>query len=210
MRVNEIFLSIQGEGLTAGFPTVFVRFSGCNLRCSYCDTKYAYDTGEDMSYTDIVAKIARLYYKRVCLTGGEPLMQKDLEKLIDLLGDYMVTIETNGSINLRDKELTNPLHSYVMDMKTPSSGCSQRMIFDNFAFLRKRDEIKFVIGDRNDYLWAKDVISKFYKKGTITLSPVYGKIDYSKIVEWILADKLDLRFQTQLHKVIWGPDKTGV
>lgn len=137
-------------------------------------------------------------------------MQKDLRELLALLEDYIVTIETNGSLDLKSMKLDNPKHSFVMDMKVPSSGCSDKMLFGNFDELRERDEIKFVIGDKNDYDWSKDVISRFYKKGIITFSPVYGKIDYSEIVRWILEDRLDVRFQVQLHKVIWGPNKTGV
>lgn len=210
MKVNEIFLSIQGESLSTGFPTIFVRFSGCNLRCSFCDTTYAYDSGMEMTHYNIYEEIKKLHYKRVCLTGGEPLMQKGLRELLALLEDYIVTIETNGSLDLKSMKLDNPKHSFVMDMKVPSSGCSDKMLFGNFDELRERDEIKFVIGDKNDYDWSKDVISRFYKKGIITFSPVYGKIDYSEIVRWILEDRLDVRFQVQLHKVIWGPNKTGV
>ena len=210
MKVNEIFLSIQGESLSAGFPTVFVRFTGCNLRCIYCDTRYAYKEGEDMTPSEVFEEIKKLHYKRVCLTGGEPLLQKELGQLLEFLDDYIVTIETNGSVSLKSVELKNPKHSYVMDMKVPSSGCSDQMLFENFDLLRDNDEIKFVIGSRVDYDWAKNIISKYHKKGTVTFSPVYGKIDYSGIVKWILEDKLDARFQVQLHKVIWGPDKTGV
>ncbi|HOM03614.1 MAG TPA: radical SAM protein [Acetivibrio sp.] len=210
MKVNEIFLSVQGESLSAGFPTVFVRFTGCNLRCSYCDTRYAYDEGKEMTPAEIFEEIKKLHYKRVCLTGGEPLLQEELGQLLTLLDDYIVTIETNGSVNLGRVMLKNPRHSYVMDMKVPSSGCSDEMLFENFDLLRDCDEIKFVIGTRADYEWAKTVISKYHRKGTVTFSPVYGKIDYSGIVQWILEDKLEARFQVQLHKVIWGPDKTGV
>ncbi|GAE89640.1 7-carboxy-7-deazaguanine synthase QueE [Acetivibrio straminisolvens] len=179
MKVNEIFLSIQGESMSAGFPTVFVRFTGCNLRCSYCDTKYAYNGGEDMTPSEIFEEIKKLHYKRVCLTGGEPLLQKELGELLVLLDDYTVTIETNGSVGLGSVVLKNPRHSYVMDMKVPSSGCSGQMLFENFDLLKEQDEIKFVVGDRTDYEWAKSIISKYHKKGTVTFSPVYGKIDYS-------------------------------
>lgn len=210
MKVNEIFLSIQGESMSAGFPTIFVRFAGCNLRCSYCDTTYAYEEGKDMTSYEIYEEIKKLHYKRICFTGGEPLLQKEIGELIALLNDYIVTIETNGSVDLGDIDLKNPKHSYVMDMKTPSSGCSNQMLFENFHLLRESDEIKFVIGDRIDYEWAKSTISKYHKKGTVTFSPIYEKIDYSRMVGWILEDRIDVRFQIQLHKVIWGPYKTGV
>ncbi|MDP4094465.1 MAG: radical SAM protein [Bacillota bacterium] len=209
MKVNEIFLSIQGESLSAGYPTVFVRFSGCNLRCSFCDTQYAYDEGTVMSPLKIYSEIERFYYKRVCLTGGEPLIQEDLGKLLALLENYTVSIETNGSVDLGKVNLINK-HSFVMDMKTPSSGCSDKMNFNNFNLLKSRDEIKFVIGDRNDYEWSKDIIKTYHKKGTITFSPVFGKIEYKDLVSWILRDKLDIRFQLQLHKFIWNPDARGV
>lgn len=210
MKVNEIFLSIQGESMSSGFPTVFVRFTGCNLRCSYCDTAYAYEKGEDMTVHEILEKIRRFSCKRVCLTGGEPLLQPEISSLLELLQDYRVSIETNGSIDLGKYSLKSSNHTFVMDMKTPSSGCSEQMIFDNFDVLGERDEIKFVIGDNRDYEWSKEVIAKRYKKGIITFSPVFGKMDYEYLVKRILEDRLDVRFQLQLHKIIWGPDKTGV
>ncbi|PQQ68156.1 7-carboxy-7-deazaguanine synthase QueE [Acetivibrio saccincola] len=210
MKVNEIFLSVQGEGLSSGFPTIFVRFTGCNLRCSYCDTTYSYNDGVEMPPEDILKEIKKLHYKRVCLTGGEPLLQEDIEKLLKMLYDYTVTIETNGSVRLDSLDLSNRKYSFVMDMKTPSSGCSGEMVLENFKLLKSRDEIKFVIGDREDYEWSKNIILNHYKKGTITFSPVYNRIDYAKMVKWILDDRLDVRFQLQLHKFIWGPDVTGV
>jgi len=209
MLVNEIFLSIQGESLSSGFPTIFVRFTGCNLRCSYCDTQYAYEQGTQMSPLEVFEQVKKLHYKRVCITGGEPLLQEDLKELLVLLDSYTVTIETNGAVPLQNAMLGEG-HSWVMDMKTPSSGCSDKMVLDNFNILRHKDEIKFVIGDRADYDWAKEIISKHYTKGTITFSPVYGKMDYEEMISWILADKLDVRFQIQLHKLIWGADRTGV
>ncbi|NLL06025.1 MAG: radical SAM protein [Clostridiaceae bacterium] len=209
MQVNEIFLSIQGESLSSGFPTIFVRFTGCNLRCSYCDTTYAYEDGVQMSPVEIFEQVKRLHYKRVCITGGEPLLQVDLKELLALLEGYIVTIETNGAVSIEDILLTEG-HSWVMDMKAPSSGCSENMMLDNFKYLRNEDEIKFVIGSRADYDWAKEIIKSNYLKGTITFSPVYRKINYEDMVNWILSDRLDVRFQIQLHKLIWGVDKTGV
>jgi len=209
MIVNEIFLSIQGESLAAGYPTIFVRFTGCNLRCHYCDTTYAYHEGNEMSPKEVFEEIKKLSYKRVCLTGGEPLIQKQLNKLLSLVSDYIVTIETNGSKDLSILVLSGN-QSVVMDMKSPSSGCSEEMQFDNFEILSERDEIKFVIGNRNDYEWAKDIISRYYKKGIITFSPIFNSVEYKDIVEWILNDKLDVRFQLQLHKFIWGTEQRGV
>ncbi|MDP4180887.1 MAG: radical SAM protein [Bacillota bacterium] len=209
MKVNEIFLSIQGESIYAGYPTVFVRFSGCNLRCSYCDTAYAYEDGEYMTPEEIFLEIGRYSYKRVCLTGGEPLLQKEIGELLKLLENYSVTIETNGSLPIEAHELKHG-HSFVMDMKCPSSGFSQYMLLNNFKFLSQNDEIKFVIGSKEDYNWAKAIIKENYKAGIITFSPVFGRIEYTDLINWILEDKLEVRFQIQLHKLIWGPDKRGV
>jgi len=209
MRVNEIFLSIQGESISAGYPTIFVRFTGCNLRCSYCDTAYAYNDGFEMLPAQIYNEINTLHYKRVCLTGGEPLLQGEINELLSLLEDYIVTIETNGSVCL-DSVILGAKHSFVMDMKAPSSMCSEQMLFDNFDCLSDKDEIKFVIGCREDYEWVRAVINDYYKKGIITISPVFSKIVYSHIVKWILDDRLDVRFQLQLHKLIWEPEKRGV
>ena len=209
MQVNEIFLSIQGESLSSGLPTIFVRFTGCNLRCFYCDTTYAYEEGVHLSPLEVFERVKVLHYKRVCITGGEPLLQEHLKELLLLLEGYIVTIETNGAV-LLDNSILRQGHSWVMDMKTPSSGCSEKMVLENFKSLRDEDEIKFVIGDRTDYDWAKEIIKSNYIKGRITFSPVYGKINYEDMVNWILSDKLDVRFQIQLHKLIWGVDKTGV
>lgn len=209
MKVNEIFLSIQGEGIATGYPTIFVRFTGCNLRCSYCDTTYAYNDGTDMTVGQVYEKIKSFKYKRVCLTGGEPLLQEDIKILLDKLSDYEVSIETNGAVSVQGI-INNNKHRVTMDMKAPSSGESDKMLFQNFEYLKDKDEIKFVIGNLEDYKWAKDVISKYYKAGIITMSPVYGKIDSRDFVENILNDGLDVRFQIQLHKVIWDPAERGV
>jgi 7-carboxy-7-deazaguanine synthase len=209
MKVNEIFLSIQGESTYAGLPTVFVRVQGCNLRCVYCDSTYAYYEGCEMSLEDIIKEIKKLGYKRVCLTGGEPMLKEEIGKLLELLADYDVTIETNGSIPLDEIKL-QPNHHFVMDMKTPSSGFSDKMYFQNFKYLNELDEIKFVIADRIDYEWAGEIISRYYTKGIILFSAVFGKIEKSLIVEWILEDKIDVRFQLQMHKYIWDPTKRGV
>ena len=209
MKVNEIFLSIQGESLSVGLPTVFVRFTRCNLRCSYCDTKYAYEAGEEMSVDDILNKLKEFGYNRVCLTGGEPLLQKDIQVLIDKLSDYEVSIETNGSIDLKDVVIGEN-HRFVMDIKLKSSGCYEKMNFNNFEYLNKNDEIKFVISNRTDYEMAKKVINKYYKMGNILMSPVFETIEYKSLVEWILEDKLNVRFQLQIHKIIWDKNKRGV
>lgn len=209
MKLNEIFLSIQGESSSVGLPTVFVRFTGCNLRCSYCDTKYAYTDGEDVSVYDVLDKIKQFGCKRICLTGGEPLIQKDIQVLIDKLGDYEVSIETNGSIDLKNIVLGKN-HRFVMDIKLKTSGCYEKMNFSNFKYLNEKDEIKFVIGNREDYDMAKEVINRYYKVGNIIMSPVFDGLKYSDLVEWILSDKLNVRFQLQIHKIIWDKNKRGV
>lgn len=210
LRINEIFTSIQGESISTGYLTVFIRLTGCNLRCSYCDTKYAYEEGHFMTVEQIYKDVAALGIRRICITGGEPLLQPEVQKLIDMFIDYEVSIETNGSINLSRFRLYEK-HRFVMDMKVPSSGFSSAMDYGNFDYLRNCDEIKFVIGNRNDYNWAKDVIKSHYKRGIITFSPVYGAIEPVKIVDWMIEDKLDnVRFQLQLHKYIWNPDARGV
>lgn len=209
MQVNEIFLSIQGESSSIGLPTVFVRFTGCNLRCSYCDTKYAYNEGCDMTIDQILNEIENFGYKRVCLTGGEPLLQKDIQSLINRLSDYEVSIETNGSIDLSKFKLYHN-HRFVMDIKLQTSGCYDKMNFNNFDYLTSRDEVKFVIGTRDDYERACDVIAKYHKLGNLIMSPVFNSVEYSDLVQWILQDKLNVRFQLQIHKIIWDKNKRGV
>jgi 7-carboxy-7-deazaguanine synthase len=209
MKVNEIFLSIQGEGISTGYPTIFVRFTGCNLRCNYCDTTYSYEGGQEMTPEDIYKKIENFGYKRVCITGGEPLLQHDIMTLLDMLKKYEVNIETNGSVDISGFNLSDS-HRFTMDIKVPSSLESEKMKLSNFNFLRDIDEIKFVIGSKEDYEWSKKVIDKYYQKGIITFSPVFSQIEHQTIIEWILEDKLDVRFQLQIHKVIWNPNKRGV
>ncbi len=209
MLVNEIFLSVQGEGLMTGYPTVFVRFTGCNLRCSYCDTTYAYYAGNEMTPEEIMNAIKGHGYRRVCLTGGEPLLQGGMQDLLNRLKGYRVTIETNGSVPL-NKVTLNPGQTFVMDVKTPSSGQHDRMCISNFDRLGDGDEIKFVVGDRRDYEWSRGIIARHCRKGKITFSPVFGKIVPETMVQWILEDRLDVRFGMQLHKIIFDSRRRGV
>lgn len=209
MLVNEIFSSIQGESLTAGFPTTFVRFTGCNLRCSYCDTKYSYFEGKEMTVKEVADKINESFCKHVCLTGGEPLLQEEMQELLDLIKDKIVSIETNGSVNLSLFHL-HENQSFVSDVKVPSSSYADSMLFENFKILRKNDEIKFVIGNREDYEWSKNIINKCKPIATVTMSPIFGNISYETLVNWIMEDKLNVRFQLQLHKIVWSPDRRGV
>lgn len=209
MKVNEIFLSVQGEGSSTGYPTIFIRSTGCNLRCSYCDTSYSYHDGIDMAPEDIYRKIKEYGYKRICITGGEPLLQEEIHRLLSLLQEYEVNIETNGSIDINQFELGDN-HRFTMDIKTPSSLESKKMKMSNFQHLRGVDEIKFVIASRKDYEWAKEIIDCYYEKGIIIYSSVFTKIDPKEIVSWILEDRLDVRFQLQIHKFIWNPEEKGV
>ena len=211
MKINEIFKSIQGESSSAGIPTIFIRLTGCNLRCKWCDTKYAYDEGVDLTVDEVIDRVNALGLSLVQITGGEPLLQDDVYRLMDSLLDngYNVSLETNGSIDLSkvDKRVIK-----IVDIKCPGSGESDRMDFRNFNYLTKSDEIKFVIKDRDDYNWAKEIIERFNlsEKCNILFSPVFGEIEPRELAEWILEDNLNVRFQIQLHKLIWHPEMRGV
>ncbi|AOY78171.1 radical SAM protein [Clostridium formicaceticum] len=209
MKVNEIFLSIQGEGISTGYPTVFLRLAGCNLRCRYCDTSYSYAEGEEMTVEEVFKKVTSYGYKRVCLTGGEPLLQQEIKILLAALKEYEINIETNGSVDICLFPLGEN-HRFTMDIKTPSSGEADSNCLSNFKYLREKDEIKIVLGDYQDYLWARDLLKQHYKKGIITFSPIYNRIDPKKIVQWMLEDRIDARFQLQLHKILWHPEARGV
>ena len=209
MKINEIFLSIQGEGLITGYPTIFIRFTGCNLRCNYCDTTYSYYEGKDMKLEDLIEEINSYEFKRACITGGEPLLNEEIQTLLDALKGYRVVIETNGSIPLNRVKLY-PCQTFVMDIKTPSSGQQDKMCFSNISRLRREDEIKFVIGDREDYEWSKQIMKKYEINNIVTFSPVFGKIDAEIIAGWILEDRLDVRLGLQLHKIIFDGERRGV
>lgn len=209
LKINEIFLSIQGEGISTGLPTIFIRLTGCNLRCNYCDTSYSYEHGNLMSIDEVLEKIKAFCYKRICLTGGEPLAQFEVQALLDQLHDYELNIETNGSIDISKFNLGEN-HRFTMDVKVPSSGEQNSLCSTNFQYLKVSDEIKFVIGNRLDFEWAKEIIKKYYQKGLITFSPIFGLVNPREVVEWILKDGLEARFQLQLHKEIWHPEERGV
>lgn len=211
MRITEIYHSIQGESRFAGRPCVFVRTTGCNLRCVWCDTEYAFYGGAEMSLDQIVAKTDRFGCKLVEITGGEPLLQKDVPELAQLLvdRDYTVLVETSGErdISVLDKRVIK-----IMDLKCPGSGESHRNRWQNIAHLSAQDEVKFVVKDRKDYDWAVDVIKKrgLERRCHILISPVFSELAPDELVNWILQDGLDVRFQLQLHKLIWSPDTKGV
>ncbi|MGH8477523.1 MAG: 7-carboxy-7-deazaguanine synthase QueE [Methylococcales bacterium] len=205
LRVTEIFYSIQGESATVGIPTSFIRLTGCPLRCHYCDTQYAFSGGENLSIEDILARVRKFPTNYITLTGGEPLAQKNAYTLLDkLIGKaFFVSLETSGAIDLAG---VNPKVVKVMDLKTPSSGEQVRNLYTNFDYLDKKDQIKFVIGSQEDYLWARDTLKKFHldERCSVLFSPVTGQMDATRLADSILADGLPVRFQIQLHKILWG------
>ncbi|MHB8881770.1 MAG: radical SAM protein [Thermodesulfovibrionales bacterium] len=212
MKVCEIFTSIQGESTYAGLPCTFVRLTGCNLRCSYCDTQYAFEEGTDRDIADIVASVQEAGIPLVEITGGEPLMQRaELQQLISSLLDsgFRVLLETNGSQHVGGIDLRAVI---ILDLKTPGSGMADKNDFANIACLKPADEVKFVICDRNDYVWAKDVIRKYELQArcTVLLSPAIGRLEPRLLTEWIIHDRLRVRLNLQLHKYIFGSNERGV
>jgi 7-carboxy-7-deazaguanine synthase len=205
LRVSEIFYSIQGESTTVGQPTVFVRLSGCPLRCHYCDTSYAFSPGESRSIEVILEEVARFGARYVCVTGGEPLAQRRCWPLLTALCDagYRVSLETSGALDIAgvDERVV-----VVMDIKTPASGESGRNLSANLQYLRAKDQIKFVICDREDYEWSKQMLQdqRLDERCTVLFSPGWGVLEARLLAEWILADRLPVCFQVQLHKYLWG------
>jgi len=210
MRITEIFHSIQGESSHVGRPCVFVRLTGCNLRCRWCDSEYTFTGGERMALDDIIDRVKSYGCNLVEVTGGEPLAQTESFDLIRRLCDegLEVLIETSGSIDIAP---VDPRAKIILDIKCPGSGEEDKNRWENLAILRPHDEIKFVIADRTDYEWARRTIAEHQlERFTILLSPVWGEMNMKSLAEWMLDDRLPARFQTQLHKHIWGPDVKGV
>lgn len=211
LKINEIYYSIQGESSKAGLPCVFVRLTYCNLRCSYCDTEYAFYEGTDKSIDDILEEIAKYNCKLVELTGGEPLFQNGSLELMKRLCDegYEVMLETGGSLTIKD---VDPRVMIIMDLKCPSSKMMKKNLYENIDYIKQTDEIKFVIGTREDYVWAKKIILEYglTKKCSILFSVVFGQLEPVTLVNWILEDKLSVRYQLQIHKIIWHPETKGV
>ncbi len=211
LKVNEIFYSIQGEGSKAGLPCIFIRLTYCNLRCSYCDTEYAFYEGSDMSIDEIIQEISKYDCNLVEVTGGEPLVQMESLDLMEQLCDkgYNVMLETGGSLPIMniDKRV-----KIIIDFKCPTSKMMKKNDYNNINFLKPIDEVKFVVGNREDYEWTKNLIEKYdlTSKCEILFSTVFGSLENRELVEWILKDNLKVRFQTQLHKYIWEPDRKGV
>jgi 7-carboxy-7-deazaguanine synthase len=209
MKINEIFSSIQGEGILIGTPTTFVRMTGCNLRCSWCDTKYAYEEGEKMSSKEVITKIKEYSQNHVCITGGEPLLQDDVISLIKNLVDegYEVCLETNGSKSIEDIPCLGSM-VISLDIKCPSSGMQEKMDFSNLELLSLNDQLKFIIADLKDYEYTKEVIARYKPICSLIMTPVGGR-KLKELAEWVLADGLYVRVLPQLHKLIWG-EKKGV
>lgn len=209
MRISEIFYSLQGEGILTGLPTIFVRTTGCNLRCTWCDTLFAYEGGGEIEVDHIVSNLEDFPVKRVCITGGEPLLQEELTILISRLLDsgYEVSLETNGSKSIRVYLEFDPL-VISLDIKCPRSEMHESMDFPNIQRLRKTDQLKFVIADEGDYQYAKKIISEHKPKCNVIMMPV-GGTDLKDLAEWVLRDGLNVRTLPQLQKIIWG-DIRGV
>ena len=211
LKIHEIYKSIQGESTFTGLPCVFVRLTGCNLRCTWCDTEHAFYEGSDMSLEAVTAAVDAFNTPLVEITGGEPLAQKDVHALMQrlLAKRYRVLLETGGSLSLEEVPAAVVK---IMDLKCPGSGEVAKNHYDNLRLLNAEDEVKFVILDRNDYQWSKDILTEYglADKTRILFSPVYDKLSLKQLAEWILTDNLPVRLQTQLHKVIWSKDAIGV
>ena len=212
LTVNEIFLSLQGESTWAGLPCVFVRLTACDLRCTYCDTAYAFTEGKRRSLAEVLAAALAFDCPLVEVTGGEPLLQPAALPLMAALCDAgrTVLLETSGA---HDISRVDPRVHRIMDLKTPGSGESGRNLWANLPHLTPRDEVKFVIGSREDYVWAREKTLHFdlpQRVKAVLFSPVFGRIEPAEIASWILEDKLNVRFQIQLHKILWDPLRRGV
>lgn len=211
LKVNEIFKSIQGESSHAGRPCTFVRLTGCNLRCAYCDTTYAYDEGREMSVEEVLSAVAAHQVHLVEITGGEPLLQAETPALAKALLDrgFAVLVETNGS---KDISALPAGCVRIMDLKCPSSGMKDQNLWSNLEHLAPQDEVKFVMGSREDYEWAKHITIShdLAARVTVLFSTVFGTLGPQRLVEWVLRDGLPVRFQIQMQKYIWSPEKRGV
>ena len=203
LNIKEIFYSLQGEAREVGLPTVFIRLTGCPLRCTYCDTEYAFKGNNPLTIDEILSQVKQYNTKYVCVTGGEPLAQINCHILLDVLikQDYQVSLETSGSIDIAQ---VNPLVSIVMDIKTPSSAESEQNKYDNIAKLTNKDQLKFVMGSRADFDWSINILKKYDTSAGVLFSPVFEQITPTQLADWILAEQLNVRLQVQMHKLLWG------
>lgn len=211
MKVCEIFTSIQGETSYTGIPCTFIRLAGCNLRCSYCDTKYAYEEGIELTENEIINEVTLIGVNLVEITGGEPLLQKGTFHLIERLisEGYKVLVETNGTLSIKNVDSRATI---ILDIKTPGSGMWEDMDLSNFDYIKPADEVKFVITDRTDYEWSKNMIHKYDLKSrcNVLFSPAFGVLTPESLIKWMLEDRLDVRLNLQIHKYIYGSDRRGV
>ena len=208
LNITEIFYSLQGEAKEVGIPTVFVRLTGCPLRCNYCDTAYAFKGNNPLSIQHILDEVAQYNAQYVCVTGGEPMAQSNCLKLLDSLIDtgYNVSMETSGSIDITP---VNSRVSIVMDIKTPSSTEEHQNRYENLPILKSKDQLKFVIASRSDFDWCTEILDNHEVKSEILFSPVYESLKPVELADWILEKKLNVRLQVQLHKLLWGDQKGG-
>ncbi len=210
LKIFEIFYSLQGESSRAGLPTIFIRLSGCPMRCHYCDTAYAFQGGSMMTVDEIMETIKKYDTRYATVTGGEPLAQKEVLSLLKVLADqnYEVSLETGGGLSIKE---VDPRIKIILDIKTPESGEEKKNYWDNLNLIHSKDEIKFVLCSREDYDWAKKILNqyKLTEKCDVLFSPVYQKLNTTDLGNWILEDQLPVRMQIQLHKLLWG-EKPGV
>lgn len=208
LRITEVFLSLQGESSLVGWPTVFIRLTGCPLRCQYCDTAYAFQGGAWRTFDELLEQTRSHGVKHVCVTGGEPLAQKNCLTLLQQLCDagYIVSLETSGAIDVAS---VDPRVIKVLDLKTPDSGECAKNLWANLEQLDAKDQVKFVICSRSDYDWARDAVARhaIAQRCTVLFSPSFEQVPARDLADWIVADRLPVRFQTQLHKALWGNER---
>lgn len=207
LRITEIFFSLQGESCSVGIPTIFIRLTGCPLRCGYCDTRYAFQGGEWLSIDDIIRQLEQYKTSYITVTGGEPLAQKNCLGLLQRLCQlgYRVSLETSGALDIA---AVDPRVTKVMDIKTPASGESDKNRYDNVPCLSSQDQVKFVLCGREDYDWALDILNQYHltERCEVLFSPATGRLAARELADWIIADQLPVRFQLQLHKILWGDE----